>query len=79
MAFDFYLNIHFVDREIWTDDQRVTRRSMKKTGCAFEIERISQTVSWVYAHNQRSIAKLRKMKPGCGGQAGFPHAALAAE
>src|SRR6185369_13105632 len=77
VAFNFLLDVDFVDGQFWVDGVRVAGLSVEEVG--FEVECVGQAVRGIDTHDQGAIAQAGEFEAGCGGKTGFPNASFAAE
>ena len=77
VAFDFLLNIDFVDGELVVDGVRVAGLAVEEVG--FEVEGVGQAMRGIDTHDEGAIAQAGELQAGCGGKTGFPNASFAAE
>ena len=77
MALDLLLDVDLVDVQPVVHAVRIACLAVEEGG--FQVERVPQAMGGVDAHHQRPVTQAGQLQAGSGSQAGFPHAALAAE
>lgn len=77
VAFDFLLDVDFVDVEVGGDFAGVGGGGVEEAG--FEVEGVGEGVGGVDAHDEGAVAELGEADAGSGGEAGFADTAFAAE